>query len=141
MLLTEIRTDAEYEFLKIWYSCKWMKWDRYPESIFMILEEEVLFQQDWKNNDLYCKYSKVWHLFECKFGYNYMQIKDMISGILEEHFKNGVLTPEYGNICSWCTLEEHFKNGVLTPNTICTTIHFELEEHFKNGVLTPNCYI
>ena len=50
MLLTEIRTDAEYEFLKIWYSCKWITWDRYPESIFMVLEEEVLFQQDWKNN-------------------------------------------------------------------------------------------
>ena len=133
MLLTEIRTDAEYEFLKIWYSCKWITWDRYPESIFMVLEEEVLFQQDWKNNDLYCKYSKVWHLFECKFGYNYMQIKDMISGILEEHFKNGVLTPFVRFVNFEIQLEEYFKNGVLTPKNYLINIDNRLEEHLKKG--------
>ena len=163
MLLTEIRTDAEYEFLKLWYSCKWMKWDRYPESIFMILEGEVLFEQDWKNGFLWCKYSTVWSFFESKFGYNKLQISQMISGLLEEHLKKGVLTPLQSSLFSCLKLEEHLKKGVLTPTLPCLSVSVnwkniskkgvltphrflldidnQLEEHLENGVLTPNCYI
>ena len=137
MLLTEIRTDVEYEFLELWYSCKWVIWDRYPESIFMVSEGEVLFEQDWKNNYLFCKYSKVWSLFESKFEYNNMQINDMISGILEEHLKNGVLTPLSVFSDSELELEEHLKNGVLTPMFGLFWRLMPLEEHLKNGVLTP----
>jgi hypothetical protein len=137
MLLTEIRTDAEYEFLKLWHSCKWMKWDRYPESVFMVSEGKVLFEQDWKNNYLYCKYSKVWCLFESKFGYNNIQIVDMISGILEEQLKKRALTP-LRTIKQWhIVLEEDLKNGVLIPNG-CNSISLSLlEEELKKGVLTP----
>ena len=131
MLLTEIRTDVEYEFLELWYSCKWVIWDRYPESIFMVSEGEVLFEQDWKNNYLFCKYSKVWSLFESKFEYNNMQINDMISGILEEHLKNGVLTPAGRWGTPQLILEEHLKNGVLTPYPIALSSSDQLEEHLK----------
>lgn len=137
MLLTEIRTDAEYEFLKLWHSCKWMTWDRYPESIFMVSEGEVLFEQDWKNNYLFCKYSKVWSLFESKFEYNNMQINDMISGILEEHLKNGILIPQLLDLMLGLTLEELLKNGVLTPVGPFIVILEGVEEHLKKGSLTP----
>ena len=137
MLLTEIRTDAEYEFLELWYSCKWMTWDRYPESIFMVSEGEVLFEQDWKNNYLFCKYSKVWSLFESKFEYNSMQINDMISGILKEHLKNGVLTPCSNIGIGSMGVEEHLKKGTLTPVGPFAVILEGVEEHLKNGSLTP----
>jgi hypothetical protein len=136
-LLTEIRTDAEYEFLKLWHSCKWMTWDRYPESIFMVSEGEVLFEQDWKNNYLFCKYSKVWSLFESKFEYNNMQINDMISGILEEHLKNGILIPQLLDLMLGLTLEELLKNGVLTPLFGNIFSDYEMDELLKNEVLTP----
>ena len=141
MLLTEIRTDAEYEFLKLWHSCEWMKWDRYPESVFMVLEGEVLFEQDWKNGFLWCKYSTVWSFFESKFGYNKLQISQMISGLLEEHLKKGVLTPYSCRHLLKFKLEEHLKKGVLTPFASSLYSLGTLEEHLKNGVLTPNCYI
>ena len=137
MLLTEIRTDAEYEFLKLWYSCEWITWDRYPESIFMILEGEVLFEQDWKNGFLWCKYSTVWSFFESKFGYNKLQISQMISGLLEEHLKKGVLTPGLIGGYSRHALEEHLKKGVLTPLQSSLFSCLKLEEHLKKGVLTP----
>jgi hypothetical protein len=141
MLLTEIRTDAEYEFLKLWNSCEWMTWDRYPESIFMVSEGEVLFEQDWKNNYLYCKYTKVWSLFELEFGYNNMQINDMISDLLEEHLKNEVLTPFHFSFKPLHGIEEHFKKGVLTPPVmevgVVEVVSVQLEEHFKKGILTP----
>jgi len=136
-LLTEIRTDAECEFLKLWHSCKWMTWDRYPESIFMVSEGEVLFEQDWKNNYLFCKYSKVWSLFESKFEYNNMQINDMISGILEELLKNGVLTPHLAYLVRCHQLEELLKNGVLTPCSNIGIGSMGVEEHLKKGTLTP----
>jgi len=137
MLLTEIRTDVEYEFLELWYSCKWVIWDRYPESIFMVSEGEVLFEQDWKNNYLFCKYSKVWSLFESKFEYNSMQINDMISGILEEHLKNGVLTPCSNIGIGSMGVEEHLKNGSLTPYYFPFHAINELEEQIKKEALTP----
>jgi hypothetical protein len=140
MLLTEIRTDAEYEFLKLWHSCEWMKWDRYPESVFMILEGEVLFEQDWKSNYLYCKYANVWHLFESEFGYNYMQINNMISGIMEENLKAGVLTPILSDDGYMVTLEEELKNKVLTPHYISFSSLTTLEDHLKKGVLTPRTF-
>jgi hypothetical protein len=114
-----------------------MTWDRYPESIFMVSEGEVLFEQDWKNNYLFCKYSKVWSLFESKFEYNNMQINDMISGILEEHFKNGTLTPRRFKKSTLVQLEEHFKNGTLTPVGPFAVILEGVEEHLKKGSLTP----
>ena len=138
MLLTEIRTDAEYEFLKLWHSCEWMTWDRYPKSIFMVSKEEVLFEQDWKNNYLFCKHSEVWSLFESKYEYNNIQIKDMISDILEEHLKDGTLTPINSEINNFFIPEEHLKDGTLTPTNSELNNFFILEEHLKNGILTPN---
>ena len=138
MLLTEIRTDAEYEFLKLWYSCEWITWDRYPESVFMVLEGEVLFEQDWKNNYLYCKYAKVWHLFESEFGYNHVQIGNMISGIMEEHLKEGVLTPNGCSSIPLSLLEEELKNKVLTPHYISFSSLTTLENRLKNRVSTPS---
>jgi ATP-dependent helicase/DNAse subunit B len=136
-LLTEIRTDAEYEFLKLWHSCEWMIWDRYPKSIFMVSKEEVLFEQDWKNNYLFCKYSEVWSLFESKYEYNNIQIKDMISGILEEHLKDGTLTPTNSELNNFFILEEHLKNEVLTPCSNIGIGSMGVEEHLKKGSLTP----
>jgi hypothetical protein len=139
MLLTEMRTDAEYEFLKLWHSCEWMTWDRYPKSVFMASEGEVLFEQDWKNNYLFCKHSEVWSLFESKYEYNNIQIKDMISGILEEHLKDGTLTPTNSELNNFFILEEHLKKGTLTPVIDKQGISFNfLEEHLKNGVSTPS---
>lgn len=136
MILTEIRTDAEHEFLKMWYSCELMVWDEYPESLFMVRDgKEVLFEQDWKNGFLWCKYSTVWSFFESKFGYNKLQIIQMISGMLEEHLKKGVLTPYNWYEAISRELEEHLKNGVLTPMSAEVPLNLDLEDLIKKGNL------
>lgn len=106
MILTEIITEDRYEFLKLWYLCKWMIWDKYPESIFMVRDGEVLFQQDWKYNILWCSHSIVWSVFESKFGYDDLQIEQMISSVLVEHLKKGALIPCFSKLYQ---VEEHFK--------------------------------
>ena len=136
MILTEIRTDAEHEFLKMWYSCELMVWDEYPESLFMVRDgKEVLFEQDWKNGFLWCKYSTVWSFFESKFGYNKMQISQMISGLLEEHLKNGVLTPILLSTVLSAVMEKHLKKGVLTPMSAEVVLNLDLEDLIKKDIL------
>lgn len=109
MILTEIRTEAEYEFLKIWYSCEWITWNKRPESIFMIRDGKVLFEQDWKNKLLWCNYLKLWSVLETKFGYNDLQIQELITNVLQELLRKGTLTPYYEKIWRHWTLEEHLK--------------------------------
>ena len=138
MLLIEMCTEAEYEFLKFWYSCEWMIIKGQPESIYMVRGDNVLFEQDWKNGILWCRYSYVWSFFETEFRYNNMQIKEMIASLLETHLKNGGLTPIRGIMYNAILLETHLKNGGLTPLGALMTDPKLLETHLKSGGLTPN---
>jgi len=67
MLLTEIIkfSDEELIFLKYWKSCKWIYWEKYPSSIFLVKdinchtshngkiinfkEKQCVFEINWKN--------------------------------------------------------------------------------------------
>lgn len=138
-------TDEE---LKTWFwnkfnSCYNVKHKKYhPESIFMyydknfarqkklarVLKQELiyptkvegicLFEQDYKNNKLYCDYNEIWSFFEEKNSYNNQEIKDMVKGWLEESSKLEVLTPIYllNGVIIW--REEASNLEVLTPTLL-----------------------
>ena len=111
------------EQLKIWFwdkfnSCYCVIHEDYPDIIFMIydlnyirtkklaniLDKDIeyptevkgtcLFEQDLKNEILYCKNRELWSVFEENYSYNYKEISDLIKGWLEEHDKLTVLTPK-----------------------------------------------
>ena len=125
MMLVEMCTEAEYEFLKLWYSCEWVTIKGQPESIFMVCNGEVLFEQDWENRQLYCKY--LLYIFPMKFRFKYNQIKELISRLLETHLKNGHLTPIERSTRLALKLEMHLKNGYLIPmNNIINNIDLKL---------------
>lgn len=130
-ILIEMGTEAGYRFLQMWHSCTWMVWDRYPESVFMVNGDDVLFEQDWKNGYLLCGWTKVWSVFESDFGYDGQQIREMISGLLEEHLKNGGLTPASPMTRKSIQLEEHLKKGGLTPFPNIGIGSMGLEEHLR----------
>ena len=110
------------EELKIWFldkfnSCYSVKYDDYPHSVFMIydinfirtkklaniLDKDVeyptvikgvcLFEQDLKNEYLWCDYYEIWTFFIKNYSSNYQEIRTLIKGWLEEHDKLKVLTP------------------------------------------------
>lgn len=88
-------------------SCYPIKHKDYPKSIFMIydeqflrqrklarvLDEEIiyptvkgkcLFRQDYKNNVLWCNYDEIWLFFERNYSPNYIDIRSLITNLLEE---------------------------------------------------------
>lgn len=142
MILTEIITEVQYEFLKLWYSCEWFIWSKHPESIFMISGETVLFEQNWKNNSLWCKYPQVESIFKL-LKHDDTKVEETILSILQIELKiknfNNIFFV-YGG--SRMILEEKITLKQSTPfRTISKTFN-ELEQHLEKYdlVLIPNEY-
>jgi len=76
---------------------------------------ECLFEQDWKNKYLWCKYSVIWKYLEDNYSTNYKDIQSFIKDRLEEQDKIKILTPMYLPAPFGPRLEEHDKMKVLTP--------------------------
>lgn len=67
--------------------------ENYPDSIFYFRGNEYWAEYDSKNNYFWLSYSKMWSVFEKKYGLNYEQVKELIGKKVEEHFKRkGVTT-------------------------------------------------
>jgi len=83
---------------------------KYPNSLFWFDKDGIFIcEYDWKNNYFWFHYLKVWSVFETEFNLTYQEIRNFLSGMVEEHFKmKGVTT-------AWCRcgrrrpVEEHFK--------------------------------
>lgn len=80
-------------FLDMWFGCTLHRDIEYPNSVFLMKNGEVWFEQDFKNGCLHCRYDKVWKIFEDKFGYNHNKIRDLINDIVVEHFKLSGIVP------------------------------------------------
>ena len=157
------------EELKKWFwdkfnSCYYVKHSDYPESLFMyydknfarqkklarVLDQDLiypskiegicLFEQDYKIEWLVCNYKEIWSFFENNSTYNYIKIRDLIKGWLEEAQKLTVLSPTPEEHKLLQQLEEAQKLTVLSPNTETTTPRTSLEEVQKLTVLSPKMF-
>lgn len=85
--------SAENFFLSMWNGCT-IKFDfSKTDSIFMLKNNQVLFEQNFKFEKLWCNYYDVWSVLESKYSMNYEQIQAFIKDILERCFKLRALTP------------------------------------------------
>ena len=99
---------------------------------------KVLFEQDWKNENLWCDYDEIWSYLETNYSSNYDEIRELITWMLKEHEKLSVLTPSIAHSNVSFGLKEHEKLSVLTPIGVSLTFPGLLKEHEKLSVLTPN---
>ena len=100
-------------------SCYPVVHEDYPESIFMIYDEQFirqkklarvlneeisypieikgtwLFEQDYKNGWFWCDQDEIWSFFENNYSANYTDIQSFIKSLLEEHNKLSVFTPTF----------------------------------------------
>ena len=83
--------------------------DKFPNRIFWIRNDKVIFEYHKKSGYFYCNYGLVWSVFESEFGLNYDQISELIKGRMEEHFKLKDVTPDERPEVGSSTVEEHFK--------------------------------
>jgi hypothetical protein len=83
----------------------------YPSKV----EGICLFEQDYENGYFYCNHKEIWLFFEENSNYNYVEIRNLIKGWLEEASKLEVLTPDKAMLSCDYWLEEASKLEVLTP--------------------------
>ncbi len=100
-----------------------------------------LFEQDSKNEYLWCNNVEIWSFFETNFSTNYNDIQSFIKELLDEHNKLSVSTPASYFRGSNLILEEHNKLSVSTPDNVRDGMDIALEEHNKLSVSTPKAHI
>src|SRR5271157_1158348 len=88
---------AKQFFIKEYNECDQKTSKDSPNSVFYVNKNnEIIFEyekQNEKNDYFYVSYNKIWSVFESEFGYNYDEIRDLIKGILESHYKLESVTP------------------------------------------------
>ena len=89
-----IKQDMEVFLLSSLEGCEINLSDAYPNYIFFVKDDEILFQQDVKNKYFHVKHSLIWSVFENKYGLNYSETQAFIKDRLETHLKLEVYTPE-----------------------------------------------
>ena len=142
-------------------SCYPVIHEDYPDSIFMIYDEQFLrqrklarvlnkevvyptkikgkclFEQDYKNEHFWCNDIEVWSFFERNYSSNYADVQALIKNWLKEHDKMQALTPKFLNRTWGQKLKEHDKMQALTPHNVHDYIPSLLKEHDKMQALTP----
>lgn len=120
-------------FNNIFNNCYYATHDDYPDRIFMYydlryvrklklcniekkecmppktISGECVFEQDWKTQYLWCKYSVIWKYLEDNYSSNYSDIQSFIKDRLEEQDKMKVLTPWITYLTTDQVLEERLE--------------------------------
>ena len=123
-------------FLYKLYGCYPVKHDDYPNNIFWFYDEQFirklklcklnnkevslplkvkgvcLFDQDLKNEILWCDYDKIWSFFYKEYRNNYDDVQSFIKNVLEEEAKLNVYTPEDARCHDRAWLKEESKINV-----------------------------
>ena len=90
---TNITDEKSLFFINNINGCELKSISKYPNCIFFIKNDKVLFCQDLKYEEFVCYYEKIWKVFETKYGCNYAETQEVIKGILETHLKLMGYTP------------------------------------------------
>ena len=93
-IITESQLDrAALKYLNIEYGdLTPYETDEYPNHIFFMKDDEVIFDYNKKNGWVYISNEKIWSLLESFFGLEYEEIQDLLKQWAEEHYKLRVRT-------------------------------------------------
>ena len=53
---------------------------------------KLLFEQDFKNGELWVSYKYIWSVLEGEFGLNIGEIKELINNVMYDYTNNGEIT-------------------------------------------------
>jgi hypothetical protein len=71
------------------------KKDKYPDYIFYLKGDKIIFDYNNRNGLVYVNYNEIWSFFESYFGMNYQQIQDITKEWVEEHYNLRVSTTKW----------------------------------------------
>mgnify|MGYP001591996186 CR=1 FL=1 len=58
----------------------------HPYKIYMLNEQQYMFEYDWQHNIFYCHYDRVWSLFETNYDIDYQSVHKFILNQVEKQF-------------------------------------------------------
>jgi hypothetical protein len=81
--------------------------DKYPDSIFYMVDDSIYMEQDLKTDNFYIRYKDFWSVFETISDLNSKEISELLSGLLAQHLN-----------CKVNTTSKHSLNHYLSWNII-----------------------
>lgn len=131
--------DMKGFFLSFLDGCELKVSENYPDSIFYVKNDKVLFKQDFKYKVFYVSNNLIWSVFKRKYQIEYHKIQALMKGVLETHLKFGGYTFLCGTISINDLTKEHLKplkfDG-YTYGYLGKTYCSLLERHIKTNGIT-----
>lgn len=127
--------------LRIWFkeilNCIEMQFEEESKNIFFFIGDQFYMYYDNKKVELMCSYSKIWSIFRIKNKINDIEAQYFIKNMMEQHFKNMVITPAaIQKYTEFTDMERKFNNMVVATRTNQTLSEDAIEEYFKKMVIT-----
>jgi hypothetical protein len=90
--------------------------EKYPYSIFWLDKDgNYFFEYDFKKDNCWCSWEKIWRVFETEFRMKYEEIQAFIKIQVEQQFKLNGVTPGGCLHLQYWEVEQHFKLNGVTP--------------------------
>jgi hypothetical protein len=85
------RLKPEERFLiNIFHNVIEYKIEEYPDDLFFIYNNELIFDLYLINNDFRISYIKIWEILKLRFNLNHQQSSLLIKSLVEEHLINDI---------------------------------------------------
>ena len=110
-----IEHEMEDFFLSFIDGCEIRLSKKYPNFIFYVKNDLILFEQETKIKYFYMRFDLIWSVFENKYKLNYSDIQSFIKDRLETHVKLEGYTPVGRINILQKKLETHVKLEGYTP--------------------------
>lgn len=110
-----IKPTAEERLMGIISTCTTKKSHKYPESIFFMAGDKIIFEQDKRLRTFWCSYPNLWSIFVAEYMMAHNAIQNLISDNLERHLKikGGYIATDTNNVVIR-ELQRHLKTKGFT---------------------------
>ena len=109
----------------------------YPESVFWKKDDDILFEQDYKNGWLRCNYNRIWLVLSKKYEYSYSEIQSFVKRIADKDDNLGGLTPRQNILGTRYKVDEDTDLGGLTPRNRILRNLWTVDKDDNLGGLIP----
>ena len=113
--------------------------DENPDSVFYVKNGEIFMQHNQKTGSLWVSYELIWLIFETKYSYKYLEIRELIKRQVWKHLKLKDVTPHDILFVELKMVWKHLKLKDVTP--LCDVNQFlslrEVWKHLKLKDVTP----
>jgi hypothetical protein len=100
---------AENFFVGFLNDCELKYTDEYTDVVFYVKNDDIFMELEIKDGDLWVDYDNIWSIFEKKYKYNYLEIRELITHLMWKHLKLKDVTPNWQSAGRTARMWKHLK--------------------------------